>query len=125
MSRATSGRAVDRPTPSPTAARCEGVEVGVGVVIEPTQRPGRSGAWKSEPAIGTRSSRSAQSRNRRPSRGRDAGPGHLDRAQAAVDERPQGLEPEIIGRVGQPGNAARARGSGAIASAQSSRGLAR
>ena len=25
-----------------------------GVVIEPTQRPGRSGAWKSLPAIGTR-----------------------------------------------------------------------
>ena len=83
-----------------------------GVVIAPTQRPGRSGAWKSEPAIGTRPSR-------RPSRAAAAEPGGRSRARrprsprgppsASVSERRQ---PEIIGRMGQPGDAARAADQG-------------
>ncbi len=46
----------------------------VGVRIAPTQRPGRSGAWKSEPATGTSPSSSAQARQRRPRVARIPGP---------------------------------------------------
>ena len=46
----------------------------VGVRTAPTQRPGRSGAWKSDPAIGTRPYFEAHSRRRTPSFARTPGP---------------------------------------------------
>ena len=94
----------------------------LGVVTEPSQRPGRSGAWKSEPAIGTRPIEAAHARQRSAASGVDGGPGDLDGAEAGVGQEAEGRLAEVIGRVRQPGHAPRAR-IRAIASVQASRGL--
>ena len=83
-----------------------------GVVIEPTQRPGRSWAWKSEPAIGTRPSAAAQSRSRAPQAGGDR---RGRRPRWRRGRRRPGRQrrlAEIIGRVGQAGDAPRAADQG-------------
>ena len=77
------------------------------VVIDPTQRPGRSGAWKSEPAIGTRRQPVRPGAEASAPLGRDAGTGDLQRGEAAVDQDPQRRFPEIIGGMGETGNPTR------------------
>ena len=82
----------------------------VGGESAPTHRPGRSGAWKSEPAIGTRPSFAAQSRQRRPSRA--SRPGRRPRWRRGRRREFGRSISQIVGRVGQARNAAGAADQG-------------
>ena len=77
-----------------------------GVVTAPTNRPGRSVAWTSEPADGTRPRWSAQSRQRLAEAGVNRAHRPRSRAQTGVGVGAERRFPEIIGRVGQTGNPA-------------------